>query len=186
LDLKQIEIRPLSDETVVKGFCCGKEILDDFIKKSALKAESRSEMRTFCAHLAGSSSCIGFYALEVSTDTLGVRNPSFPFFKHHVPFPAVKLARLAVHRNYKRQGLGKHLLMDVFSRVADISKNVGIYALTLDSLDEESTNFYRSIGFAEYSNGTPPKMLYPVQDLLLVNKLDAEEEVAPCDQNAIS
>jgi ribosomal protein S18 acetylase RimI-like enzyme len=182
LDLTNVEIRPLSDETVVKGFCCGKEPLNDFLKGSAHRAEQRCEMRVFCAHPTGSPSCIGFYALQVSTDTLQVPNKKWVFRKQVAPFPAVKLAWLAVHRNYQRQKLGRYLLMDACAKVAIISKFVGIYALTLDSLDEDSTKFYRSLGFEEYSKKlTPPKMLYPIQDVLALSQPggEVEEQVAP-------
>lgn len=58
--------------------------------------------------------------------------------------------------------------MDVFRRVAEIAGHAGFYALTLQSLDADSTAFYRSLGFVEYGGGTPtsPNMLYPLKGVL--------------------
>jgi ribosomal protein S18 acetylase RimI-like enzyme len=85
----------------------------------------------------------------------------------YVAFPAVHLSFLGVHEAYRRQGLGQYLLMDVFSKVAAISDFAGFYALTLQSLDDESTAFYKSLNFAVYSeNLQQPKMLYPLADIL--------------------
>ena len=57
--------------------------------------------------------------------------------------------------------------MDAFTKVALISSFAGFYALTLQSLDDDSTAFYASLGFSIYSeNLKQPKMLYPLEDLL--------------------
>ncbi|MFX8059726.1 hypothetical protein ABTK63_20565, partial [Acinetobacter baumannii] len=56
---------------------------------------------------------------------------------------------------------------DVFSRVAAIAEHAGFYALTLTSLDDDSTAFYKSLNFTIYSeNLKNPKMLYPLEDIL--------------------
>jgi hypothetical protein len=48
-----------------------------------------------------------------------------------------------------------------------ISDHAGLFALTLQSLDDQSTAFYESIGFRAYSeNLKQPKMLYPIEDVL--------------------
>jgi hypothetical protein len=39
--------------------------------------------------------------------------------------------------------------MDVFSKVAQLSEHVGFYALTLQSLDDDSTAFYKSLNLAK-------------------------------------
>lgn len=173
LDLTKVTIKPLSKDTVVNQFCCGKKPIDRFLKNKAKKCQRRLEFRTFCAHLEESPLCIGYYALQVgsdSVDDLPEKNKQ-TYIRNYTAFPAINLAFLGVHEDYKRQGLGEHLLMDVFLRVAQLSKHVGFFALTLQSLDEDSTAFYESLKFTAYSeNLNPPKMLYPLEDILtLVN-----------------
>lgn len=81
----------------------------------------------------------------------------------------------------QRQGLGGYLLMDAFSRVAQISDHAGFYALTLQSLDENSTAFYESLNFKIYSENIPnPKMLYPISNILsLVRGADRPMAIPP-------
>jgi hypothetical protein len=67
----------------------------------------------------------------------------------------------------QRQGLGGHLLMDVFAKAAAISEYAGFYALTLTSMNADSTAFYESLNFRIYSENTKlPKMLYLLEDIL--------------------
>jgi ribosomal protein S18 acetylase RimI-like enzyme len=175
IDLTKVEVKPFDGNTVVNRFSCGRTPVDRFLKNKAKKADRRSEHRIFCAHLDGSPNCIGYYALQLGTDSVAdlpdVAKQTY--LKNYVAFPAVHLSFLGVHEEYRRQGLGSYLLMDVFSKVAEISKHAGFFALTLQSLDDDSTAFYKSLGFAIYSeNLKQPKMLYPLEDILtLVSNL---------------
>jgi ribosomal protein S18 acetylase RimI-like enzyme len=169
LDLTRIEIRPFSDKTVVNRFSCGRTPLDRYIKNKAKKAASRNEHRVFCAHLDKSPNVLGYYSLQVGADSVSDLPDSNKnnYLKTYVAFPAINLVFLAVDESVKRQKLGQYLLMDVFERVAVISDYAGLFALTLTSLDDDSTAFYQSIGFTAYSeNLKQPKMLYPLDDIL--------------------
>ena len=159
-------------------FYCGKKPIDRFIRNKAEKCQKRLEFRTFCAHLENSPLCIGYYSLQVgsdSVDDLPEKNKQ-TYIRNYTAFPAINLGFLGVHEDYRRQGLGELLLMDLFLRVAELSKHVGFYALTLQSLDADSTAFYESLKFTIYSeNLDPPKMLYPLEDILtLVGKSDLQ------------
>jgi hypothetical protein len=67
--------------------------------------------------------------------------------------------------------------VDAFSKVAQIADHAGFYALTLVSLDEDSTAFYKGLNFTIYSeNLKQPKMLYPLENILtLVRDLNLEK-----------
>jgi ribosomal protein S18 acetylase RimI-like enzyme len=169
LDLTRVEILPLSDRAVYNRFCCGKRPLDQFLKNKAKKAVRRWEHRVFCAHLTGAPNVIGYYALQIGSDSVSELPDSSKdnYLKNYVAFPAIHLSFLAVTEEYQGQGLGTHLLMDAFSKVAAISDHAGFFALTLQSLDDNSTAFYKSLNFTEYSeNLRQPKMLYPLEDIL--------------------
>ena len=173
LDLTQIVIKPYCEETAVNQFCSGKKPIDRFLKNKAKKSGRRLEFKTFCAHIESSPLCIGYYALQVGSDSVAdlPEENKNNYLKNYTAFPAVNLSFLGVHEDHRRQGLGSHLLMDVFLRVAEISKHVGFYSLTLQSLDDDSTAFYKSLKFTVYSeNLDPPKMLYPLEDILTLVK----------------
>jgi ribosomal protein S18 acetylase RimI-like enzyme len=153
----------------VNRFCCGKRPIDQFLKNKAEKASRRHEMRVFCAHLGESENVIGYYALQVGTDSVADLPDANKdnYLKTYVAFPAIHLHFLGVDQDYHRQGLGEYLLMDVFSKVSQLSDYAGFYALTLQSLDADSTAFYQSLNFTVYSeNLRQPKMLYPLADIL--------------------
>jgi hypothetical protein len=176
LNLENVTIRPFCTETVVNRFDCGVDPINKFLRNKARRAEKRNEHKVFCAHLDGSSNAIGYYALQVGSDSVNElpdRNKD-NYLKTYVAFPAVNLSFLGVASDYHRQGLGSYLLMDVFSKVGKIAECAGFYALTLVSYDEKSTAFYKSLNFSIYSEHLKqPKMLYPLEDILaLISKSD--------------
>ncbi|WP_166647796.1 GNAT family N-acetyltransferase [Aquamicrobium defluvii] len=167
LNLSEVQIRPFSSEASYNSFSCGKTPIDRFLKNKAKKTVSRHEQRVFCAHVGDTRPVIGYYALSLGSDTVSdFIKQRDDYTKNRVAFPAVHMSFIGVHEDHQRQGLGSHLLMDVFEKVAKIAQCAGLYALTLQSLDRESTAFYESLGFAKYSDDEQPKMLYPVADIL--------------------
>ena len=146
----------------------------------------RSEQRTFCSHIGSTLDCVGYYSLQLGSDQVSeVLGAKRSYVGNHVAFAAVNVTFLGVHEPYQRQGLGEHLLMDVFSKVAAISKHAGFYALTLQSLDEQSTAFYESLNFEAYAGSEKQhKMLYPLEDTLTLvdgRKLPAASPPAPTE-----
>ncbi len=148
--------------------------LDRFIKSKANKETKRLEQKVFVATTSGSQNCIGYFALQLGSDSV----PNLPknelkHLQNRVAFPAVHLSYLAVDLSFQGQGVGRLLLMEAFEKTAQISEVAGFHALTLQSIDAESTAFYRKIGFTEYSSGgTQPKMLYPIQNIRKVTGRD--------------
>lgn len=168
ISLEEVDILPFDDRTVVNRFSSGRRPIDQFLKNKAKKAVRRREFQIFCAYLPASFNVIGYYALQLGSDSVRElpANPS-NYVANYVAFPAVHLSYLGVHEDYQANGLGKHMLMDAFTNVCKIADYAGFYALTLQSLDAESTSFYSELGFTPYSQGLEsPKMLYPIQTLI--------------------
>jgi ribosomal protein S18 acetylase RimI-like enzyme len=120
--------------------------------------------------LDGSPNVIGYYALQLGNESVSElpdARKENNYLQNYTAFPALNLSFLGVTSEYQRQGLGEHLLMDVFARAAAIAEHAGFFALTLTSLDDDSTAFYSSLNFSVYSENTKlPKMLYPLEDIL--------------------
>ena len=175
LDLTRVEIKPLSRDIATNRFCCGKLPIDRFLKNNAGKAQERIEYRTFCARLDDSSVCRGYYTLQAGTGIVADLPKTHDSYltrrrdrkkERSKVFPAINLAYIGVDEACQRQGLGRFLIMDVFSKVARIAELAGVYALTLTSFDSDSTKFYKRIGFEVYVNGVQPEMLYPIQSVI--------------------
>jgi len=168
LRLSEVEVRPYAASDVVNRFRSRRRIIDGFIRNKAKKSSARFEHKVFCAHRGQSPEVIGFYALQVGGDNVALLPPAAgeSYLRNYAAFPAVHLSYLGVHEDFQRQGLGAFLLMDALEKVCRISENCGFYALTLQSLDEQSTAFYSSLNFTAYSGPSDrPKMLYPLADI---------------------
>ena len=192
LDLTRIQIKPLSHDTATNRFCCGAAPIDRFLKNKAEKAEKRHQYRTFCAHSDESPICIGYYSLQIGTGKVAElpKEPQTYLTSSELEsFPAVNLAFLGVDEQYQEQGLGRNLIMDVFSKVESIASCAGLYALTLTSYNDKSTAFYKQIGFGVYVDGRQPKMFYPIQGIFRLNReareaIEVETSAISADQLA--
>lgn len=148
----------------INRFSCGRPQIDRFVKNYAKKAEKRLEHRVYVA-MNGPDTCpVGFYALQLGSESLDVFDSRPDDYIRNLPaFPAVHLSFLGVRSDVHRRGVGRFLIADVIAKAYEISDHAGFYALTLVSLDDESTKFYKGLGFVPYSTRTAmPKMLLPI------------------------
>ncbi|MGD9968410.1 MAG: GNAT family N-acetyltransferase [Hyphomonadaceae bacterium] len=58
------------------------------------------------------------------------------------------LARLGVHADEQRQGIGRDLLADAMRRTLQAARIIGARALLIHALDAEAARFYEGLGFA--------------------------------------
>jgi GNAT superfamily N-acetyltransferase len=130
------------------GFTCGEEPLDRWLKEQAVASEKRGTARTWVwTDTSDESRVLGYYALaahKVARDEvpkrLGRGGP--------VEIPAILLARLALAKEIRGQGLGAVLLADALHRVVDVAQVVGARLVVVDALHENVATFYEGPGFA--------------------------------------
>lgn len=132
-----------------KGFSCGKDMLDNYLKNQANQDISRKISVCFVLIHEESGLLSGYYTLS---------NFSIPLddipedFKKQLPasyssIPTTLLGRLAVDNRLRKQGIGEKLLLDALKRSFDISLSVGSFAVIVDPLDAEAVSFYLKYGF---------------------------------------
>lgn len=61
------------------------------------------------------------------------------------PQPVALLARLGVHREHERRGLGAGLLQDVIQRATAIGNDIGCRGLLVHCESEDARHFYRHL-----------------------------------------
>jgi GNAT superfamily N-acetyltransferase len=130
-----------------EGFACGRRELDDFIRVRVSQYEKRKLGKTFVAVPAGEKRVIGYYtpaAGAVAFEHLPT-DVSRKLPRH--PVPVILLARLAVDQSAQGKKLGEALLIDGFRRSLELSKQLGIYAVGVDAVDDSAAAFYRKYGF---------------------------------------
>ena len=75
--------------------------------------------------------------------------------------PAVKLARLAVDKNYQKQGVGTNILKWCIGYTLECSDRIAIRFITVDAYPEK-VNFYQKFNFIVNQNKHYTKKDYQV------------------------
>ncbi len=147
------------------SFDCGKDELSTFIRTFAARHMKAGVSRTMvlptlAPAVDGKFTISAFFtiapgAIERSTlpDSLRKKLP-------HYPVPVFLLAQLAVHNDYRGQGLGGITLIRALKYFVDLLEHILAYAVIVDCLDEEAESFYRKYGFEELCEFSGKKRLF--------------------------
>lgn len=144
-----------------QGFDCGREALNDWLRRVARQHQSKGVSRTFVATLESEPTVIcGYFALTVtevdSRELPEHRRKGLPRL-----LPGVRLGRLAIARQHQGKGLGKLLLMNAIERTRLIHEQTGVVGLFVDALDESAAGFYAQYGFETFADA-PLKLVLPI------------------------
>ncbi len=156
---------PLLATHVMDEFDCGESVLNDWLRKQALKNENSGTSRTFV--VCKDNHVVAFYVLA----TGGVMHKQAPGkVRRNMPdpVPVMILGRLAVSKDMQSAGLGRGLLRDAILRTLGVSKQAGIKALLVHALSDAAHKFYRQCGFIE-------SPLDPM--ILMITLKDAEQQL---------
>lgn len=127
-----------------KNFDCGVKALDLYLQQFANQDQKRGLARIYV--LAEQTQVIGYYSISahsVATNTL----PEHSKLGSYQEVPFLLLGRLAVDKNYQRQGYGDALIFHAFQTTAEIAEKVGIQGIIVDAKDEKAALFYEKFGF---------------------------------------
>lgn len=136
---------PLRAHHQVIDFDCGRITLNDWLIRHAQQAQASGSAKTFvvCDELR----IAGYFSLTVGqVDSLEAPERVRKGMGHH-PVPVVILARLAVDREYQRNGIGIGMLKDAIRRTFAIAEHAGIRALLTHPIDDAAARFYTRFGF---------------------------------------
>ena len=170
-------IRPIQKSDTEGGFCCGRPALDQFFVRRAWSHEQANVSRTYVLQNDHTSdgepgAILGFYTLAAkSIERERLRDP-LPGGLPKYPLPVFYVGFFAVAEHHQGRGLGRRLMADALRRCAEGVQHVGAVGIFLDSLDDKSSAFYRSLGFLniprEPSAGadSPQPMFLPMKALL--------------------
>jgi ribosomal protein S18 acetylase RimI-like enzyme len=134
-----------------EDFSCGKNSLDEYLKKQASQDVKRKLAACFVLLGDGDAVIKGYYTLsydnvpsEQLPEAIGMKMP-----RAYTALPTTLLGRLAVDIKARGQGLGELLLLDALKRACDISEEIGSMAVIVDPLDSEAIAFYKKYRFIE-------------------------------------
>ena len=143
-----MQVLPLTGSHDRQGFDCGRQELNDWLRKVARQHQDKGLSKTFVAIREDAPDRIlGYYALTLAE----LENRHLPeAWRKKLPrrIPGVRLGRLAVDRQCQGKGLGELLLIDALTRAQRIYTEAGGIGLFVDAIDEQAAGFYRRFGFA--------------------------------------
>lgn len=138
----------LTEGHVLEPFDCGNEVLNEWLRRRAIKNQYINASRTFVICLEGSQRVVGYYSIatgSVSHADLGRSlRQNMPD-----PIPVVLLGRLAIDVCTQGHSFGKWLLNDVVLRISNLADQVGIKAIMVHAIDDKARAFYEYFGFVQ-------------------------------------
>ena len=137
---------PLSPARNCEVFDCGEAVLNDWLKRRALKNEDSGASRTFV--VCQDNNVVGYYGLATGS-VMHKDAPSKIKRNMPEPVPVMVLGRLAVDKDAQSMGIGRGLLKDAILRTITVAKQAGIKALLVHALSDEARKFYLQCGFIE-------------------------------------
>jgi len=151
---------PITEAHPIESFSCDVPVLDEWLKRRALKNEVSGASRTFV--ICQDEQVVGYYTL--ATGSVEHRNAPGKIRRNMPnPIPVMVLGRLAIDQQWQHTGMGRGLLKDALLRSLSVSKQAGIRALLVHALSEDAKHFYTRNGFLE-SPFDPMTLMIALQD----------------------
>jgi ribosomal protein S18 acetylase RimI-like enzyme len=160
-DAPQLVVEHLdADRHNRKGFDCGSEALNSFIRERARKEMDRRSAVTYVlVDSANPAEILGYYSLSSATVLLDAVPADLAKQLGRQPsVPTTLMGRLAISAKYQGKGLGAELLWDALNRSEERSRDIGSVAVIVDAKDEKAAAFYEKFGFRRFVD--PPLRLY--------------------------
>ncbi len=138
-------IEKLRREHVLEAFDCGQPDLNGWLLKHALQNQGANSAQTYIGLV--DDVVTGYYSLAVGQ----VEYADSPerlqkgLAKH--PVPIMLLARLAVHKDWQKKGIGRALLRDATIRTIQAADIAGIRALAVHAKDDDAKRYYEQFDF---------------------------------------
>lgn len=160
------KIEPLdSSKHVRSDFCCGKDSLDNYIRKQASQDLKRRVATIFVLINDPDLNILAYYTLSSYTVEITVMDETFAKHLPRYPLlPATLLGRLAVDNRQKGNRFGELMLVDALHKSLDVSKQVASLAVIAEALDEEAVTFYIKYGFQQFKQ-EPMKLYLPMKSI---------------------
>lgn len=147
-----------------KAFDCGVAPLNYFLKETANQSSRRHASRTYVVADSDDPGRIaGYYTL--TTTRVQPANMNTIIAKRYSGLDSSGLiARLAVDKNYRGQGLGEYLLVSAIRRLIVLSEGLGFPVIIVDPKDGAAT-FYEKYGFQRF-DAEEDRMFLTIQDAI--------------------
>lgn len=134
--------QPLQADHSLDGFACASTEQTDWLLRHARQSHATGTTRVFVVIPTASRQVVAYYAWTMAQLDLAAAPARMRKGAGRYPQPVALLARLGVHSNHERHGLGAALLRDVIMRVAGLSDDIGCRGLLVHAESEIARSFY--------------------------------------------
>lgn len=143
----------ISSDYELRPFDCGDADLNDFFRNDAKSYLNQLLAVTYI--IENESETVAFFSVlndtiinkDLNTDKIisNQLNRNIPNDKRRPSYPAVKIGRFAVHKNYQRQKNGSKII-DFIKAFFTINNKTGCRFITVDAY-KKAIDFYKKNGF---------------------------------------
>jgi GNAT superfamily N-acetyltransferase len=133
--------RKLQRSDIRDGFESGSRELDEWITRYALQDQRANSATTYVSCSRGL--VVGYYSIAVGAVAKAMA-PTAIARTASAEVSCILISRLAVDRNWQRQGIGAGLLRDALERTALLSNAVAARAVIIHARDIEARSFFTS------------------------------------------
>jgi GNAT superfamily N-acetyltransferase len=155
-------IEKLRRDHPIDAFDCGHEDLNGWLLKHALQNQGAGAAQTYIGLADGV--VIGYYSLAVGQIEYRDAPERLQKGLARHPVPIMLLARLAVHKDWQRRGVGRALLRDAVLRTLQAADIAGVRALAVHAKDEQARRYYEQFDFVA-SPADPLHLLVLLKDI---------------------
>ena len=131
------------------GFDCGKEPLNEYLRKYAAINQRLGISQAFVATSPGSAVVEGYYCISAGAVEFKHLPAKLAKGLPRYPIPVAHMGRLAVDERSQGCRLGELLLFDAVERILRAADFIGVHAIEVKAKDEEAKGFYLKYGFRE-------------------------------------
>lgn len=148
------------------AFNCDRPELNEYIQKQARQDQERGAAVVFVLREPGSKTIVGYFTLNASSvEHQGLPAETAHKLPRYPTLPAALIGRLAVDKNYQRQGIGGYLLVSALKKALHLSKTeMGICVVIVDAKDDTARSFYEAFGFLRLPEDEY-RLFMPMQDI---------------------
>jgi GNAT superfamily N-acetyltransferase len=138
-------IEKLRRDHAIDAFDCGQADLNSWLLKHALQNQGANAAQTYVGLVEGV--VVGYYSLAVGHVEYAEAPERLQKGLARHPVPIMLLARLAVHKDWQKKGVGRGLLKDAVLRTLQAADIAGIRALAVHAKDDSARRYYEQFGF---------------------------------------
>jgi len=140
-------IEKLRRDHPLDGFDCGQPDLNRWLLRYAIQNQSSNAAQTYLGLVDGV--VVGYYSLSAGQVEYADAPERLQKGLARHPVPIMLLARLAVHREWQKKGIGRALLKDAVLRTMQAADLAGIRALAVHAKDDAARRYYEQFDFRQ-------------------------------------